>query len=131
MLKSSSRKGSPGGSTRNVPHTRLEDENEFEKVYEFRQELGRGSFGRVYEAQCQTTALKWAVKSVNKEKVTFIYYNSCPVYRLLQICQKILSKYSLNDFVIEKCSYVVTLSSNLTIHNNEITVNFYLLYIGW
>ncbi|CAB3976705.1 serine threonine- kinase 33-like [Paramuricea clavata] len=68
MLKSSARKGSPGGSTRNVPHTRLEDENEFEKVYEFRQELGRGSFGRVYEAQCQTTGLKWAVKSVNKEK---------------------------------------------------------------
>jgi serine/threonine protein kinase len=69
MLKSLARKGSPGGSTRNVPHTRLEDENEFEKVYEFRQELGRGSFGRVYEAQCQTTGLKWAVKSVNKEKV--------------------------------------------------------------
>ena len=68
MLKSSSRKGSPGGSTRNVPHTRLEDESEFEKVYEFRRELGRGSFGRVYEAQCQTTGLKWAVKSVNKEK---------------------------------------------------------------
>ena len=69
MYKNSPRRGSPGSSTRNVPHTRLEDENEFEKVYEFRQELGRGSFGRVYEAQCQTTGLKWAVKSVNKEKV--------------------------------------------------------------
>ncbi|XP_028407710.1 serine/threonine-protein kinase 33-like [Dendronephthya gigantea] len=68
MYKNSPRKGSPGSSTRNVPHTRLEDENEFEKVYEFRQELGRGSFGRVYEAQCQTTGIKWAVKSVNKEK---------------------------------------------------------------
>lgn len=69
MLKNSSRKGSPGSSTRSVAHTRLEDENEFEKLYEFRRELGQGSFGRVYEAQCQTTGLKWAVKSVNKEKV--------------------------------------------------------------
>lgn len=69
MLKSSIRKGSPGAASRNVPHTRLDNENDFEQVYEYTRELGRGSFGRVYEAQCQTNGSKWAVKSVNKEKV--------------------------------------------------------------
>lgn len=64
----SSRKGSPGGSSRNVPHTRIEDEKEIEEIYEFRRELGRGSFGRVYEALCQKTGIKWAIKAVNKEK---------------------------------------------------------------
>lgn len=70
MFKNStSRKGSPGGSSRNVPHTRLEDEKEIEQIYEFKKELGRGSFGRVYEALCRKTGTKWAIKAVNKEKV--------------------------------------------------------------
>ena len=73
MFKNSStRKGSPGGSARNVPHTRIEEENEIEEMYEFRRELGRGSFGRVYEAQCRKTGTKWAIKAVNKEKVLVI-----------------------------------------------------------
>lgn len=64
----SSRKGSPGGSSRNVPHTRIENEKEIEEIYEFRRELGRGSFGRVFEACCEKTETKWAIKAVNKEK---------------------------------------------------------------
>lgn len=69
MFKNStSRKGSPGGSSRNVPHTRLEDEKEIEQIYEFKKELGRGSFGRVFEALCRKTGTKWAIKAVNKEK---------------------------------------------------------------
>ena len=63
------RKGSPGGSSRNVRHTRVEDEKEIEETYEFRRELGRGSFGRVFEALCLETGTKWAIKAVNKEKV--------------------------------------------------------------
>ena len=105
MLKSSSRKGSPGGSTRNVPHTRLENEEEFEKVYEFRRELGRGSFGRVYEAQCQTTGLKWAVKSVNKEKVINLHSQKCHTlvasyqfYQLVVICQQV-AMFKLVNFI--------------------------------
>ena len=105
MLKSSSRKGSPGGSTRNVPHTRLENEEEFEKVYEFRRELGRGSFGRVYEAQCQTTGLKWAVKSVNKEKVINLHSQKCHTlvtsyqfYQLVVTCQQV-AMFKLVNFI--------------------------------
>lgn len=75
----SSRKGSPGGSSRNVPHTRIENEKEIEEIYEFRRELGRGSFGRVFEACCEKTETKWAIKAVNKEKVAecldFCYKN--------------------------------------------------------
>lgn len=86
MFKNSlSRKGSPGGSSRNVPHTRIENEKEIEQIYEFRRELGRGSFGRVYEARCEKTETKWAIKAVNKEKVT----------ECLGFCYRSLSNWTL------------------------------------
>ncbi|XP_030621003.1 serine/threonine-protein kinase 33 [Chanos chanos] len=51
-----------------VPHTRMEDEADIQKIYMFGRKLGQGSFGVVYEATHIETQKKWAIKKVNKEK---------------------------------------------------------------
>jgi len=56
--------------TRQVKHTRLENDAEFEQHYEFGAPLGKGSFGTVTEAVSVATRKKFAVKIVNKEKVS-------------------------------------------------------------
>lgn len=55
---------------RTIPHTRIDEEKQIEDIYEFGDVLGRGSFGVVKEAVNKATDTKWAVKAVNKEKVS-------------------------------------------------------------
>lgn len=54
---------------RQVKHTRLENETEFEIKYTIGVQLGKGSFGTVLETTRTTDSHKWAVKIINKEKV--------------------------------------------------------------
>uniref|UniRef100_A0A8C2PR86 Serine/threonine kinase 33 n=1 Tax=Cyprinus carpio TaxID=7962 RepID=A0A8C2PR86_CYPCA len=51
-----------------VPHTRIEDETDIQKIYSFGRKLGQGNFGVVCEATHIETQRKWAIKKVNKEK---------------------------------------------------------------
>lgn len=51
-----------------VPHTRIEDESNLQKIYSFGRKLGQGGFGVVCEATHIETQRKWAIKKVNKEK---------------------------------------------------------------
>lgn len=55
--------------TRQIKHTRIENDTEFEQHYIFGAALGKGSFGTVTEAIRVGDDSKWAVKIVNKEKV--------------------------------------------------------------
>lgn len=54
---------------RQVKHTRLENETEFEIKYTIGVQLGKGSFGTVLETTRTADSHKWAVKIINKEKV--------------------------------------------------------------
>lgn len=54
---------------RAVKHTRLDDENQFERYYNVGRTLGQGSFGIVKEAVQLASGLTWAVKIINKERV--------------------------------------------------------------
>ncbi|TUY89846.1 Serine/threonine-protein kinase 33 [Bagarius yarrelli] len=56
------------GTERKVPHTRMEDEAEIQKIYSIGKKLGQGSFGVVHEATHVETQKRWAIKKVNKEK---------------------------------------------------------------
>lgn len=60
-------------STRQVKHTRLDNDAEFEQHFQYGAQLGKGSFGTVTEAICVSTGKKFAVKVINKEKVCFLY----------------------------------------------------------
>uniref|UniRef100_A0A673FRI9 Serine/threonine-protein kinase 33 n=2 Tax=Sinocyclocheilus rhinocerous TaxID=307959 RepID=A0A673FRI9_9TELE len=51
-----------------VPHTRIEDESDIQKIYSFGRKLGQGNFGVVCEATHIEMQRKWAIKKVNKEK---------------------------------------------------------------
>ncbi|XP_053490868.1 serine/threonine-protein kinase 33, partial [Ictalurus furcatus] len=51
-----------------VPHTRLKDEADIQRIYSFGRKLGQGSSGVVCEATHVETQKKWAIKKVNKEK---------------------------------------------------------------
>ncbi|XP_044538037.1 serine/threonine-protein kinase 33 [Gracilinanus agilis] len=51
-----------------VPHTRMEDCTVLQQIYSFGRKLGQGSFGVVIEVTDKITAVKWAMKKVNKEK---------------------------------------------------------------
>uniref|UniRef100_A0A671SM10 Serine/threonine-protein kinase 33-like n=1 Tax=Sinocyclocheilus anshuiensis TaxID=1608454 RepID=A0A671SM10_9TELE len=51
-----------------VPHTRIEDESDIQKIYSFGRKLGQGNFGVVCEVTHIETQRKWAIKKVNKEK---------------------------------------------------------------
>lgn len=57
-------------SKRQVKHTRLDNDAEFEQHFQYGAQLGKGSFGTVTEAICVTTGNKFAVKVINKEKVS-------------------------------------------------------------
>lgn len=52
------------------PHTRVDDESEIEKKYSLGEVLGQGSFGVVREVTNRLTGQKFAMKIVNKEKVS-------------------------------------------------------------
>ena len=62
------RAGSAGKSSP-IPHTRLEDEKQFDTYYLVGEKLGEGAFGIVKEVTDLTTDIRWACKAINKEKV--------------------------------------------------------------
>ena len=57
---------------RNVRHTRVDDEHQIEERYISGEVLGQGSFGVVREAMQKETGRKFAIKIINKEKVTHL-----------------------------------------------------------
>ncbi|XP_064594551.1 serine/threonine-protein kinase 33-like isoform X2 [Liolophura sinensis] len=61
------RKGSAEKLT-TIAHTRIEDKSMIEESYSIGEKLGQGTFGKVYAATHKDTKVKWAIKSVNKEK---------------------------------------------------------------
>lgn len=75
MSQYARRDGSASGRT--IPHTRIEDERQIEDIYEFGDVLGKGSFGVVKEATNKETGRRWAIKAVNKEKVSLWIDNFC------------------------------------------------------
>ncbi len=52
------------------PHTRVDDEGAVEMKYTFGEVLGKGSFGVVHEVTNRLTGERFAVKIVNKDKVS-------------------------------------------------------------
>ena len=65
MLPVSPRKVSDIGK----PRKRIEDESAIEEVYKMGDVLGKGSFGIVKEVTHHTSGQKYAMKTVNKDKV--------------------------------------------------------------
>ncbi|XP_061420578.1 serine/threonine-protein kinase 33 isoform X1 [Lethenteron reissneri] len=61
-------RGPVSGAEGAVPHTRIADENAVQNYYRLGRQLGSGSFGTVYEATHVETGVKWAIKTVNKER---------------------------------------------------------------
>ncbi|XP_062928490.1 serine/threonine-protein kinase 33-like isoform X2 [Mobula hypostoma] len=61
-------RSSSNGEETAVPHTRIEDESDIKLLYEFEQDLGKGSFGIVIQATHIPTDSKRAIKILNKEK---------------------------------------------------------------
>lgn len=72
------------------PHTRVDDESEIEKKYSVGEVLGQGSFGVVREVTNKLTGQKFAMKIVNKEKVSHhvchCCYHTLPFMGKVQIC---------------------------------------------
>lgn len=62
------RKGS--GPDRAVPHSRIEEESFIWKQYEPGELIGQGTFGKVFKVKHISTGIYWAMKVVNKEKVS-------------------------------------------------------------
>ena len=54
---------------RSIPHTRIADSSRIADTYDVGNKLGEGSFGKVHEGTHRETKEKWAIKSINKEKV--------------------------------------------------------------
>ncbi len=69
-----SHKGRGFSHKRTISHTRVENEEEINEIFNFGRQLGQGSFGKVVEAINRATNSKFAVKSINKEKVCFYLY---------------------------------------------------------
>ena len=59
-----------GQSQEPRPHTRVDDESAIERKYAFGDVLGQGSFGVVREVTNRLTGLQYAMKIVNKDKVS-------------------------------------------------------------
>ncbi|KAH3726800.1 hypothetical protein DPMN_052670 [Dreissena polymorpha] len=59
-----------GSADKTIPHTRLEDETMIWEMYENVRKLGQGSFGKVYQVRHKSTNVMWAMKFVNKDKVS-------------------------------------------------------------
>lgn len=66
-MTSNNRKGS---ADKTIPHTRLEDEEMIWENYEKGKKLGQGSFGKVYQVRHKATDHVWAMKFINKDKVS-------------------------------------------------------------
>ncbi|XP_029983257.1 serine/threonine-protein kinase 33 isoform X2 [Sphaeramia orbicularis] len=49
---------------RNVPYTRLDNDNDLRGIYVFGKKLGKGTFGVVYEATHIETQTEWAIKEI-------------------------------------------------------------------
>lgn len=62
-------RGREGSTKKPVNHIRFEDDNDIDDVYRFGITLGQGSFGVVVEAENKATKTRYAVKTINKEKV--------------------------------------------------------------
>lgn len=62
-------RGRACGTKKPVNHIRFEDDKDIDDVYEFGVILGQGSFGKVLQAINKATKTKYAVKTINKEKV--------------------------------------------------------------
>ena len=59
-----------GHSLEPRPHTRVDEESAIEREYSFGEVLGQGSFGVVREVTNRLTGLQYAMKIVNKDKVS-------------------------------------------------------------
>ena len=69
-----------GISDRNVPHTRVEDENAVQETYRIGKQIGSGSFGIVCLATHIETQKQWAIKIIskdNKDKVSGDQWTTC------------------------------------------------------
>ena len=62
--------GRAGSTKRAVNHIRIEDDNDIDEIFDFGNILGQGSFGKVIEAVNKSTKERFAVKTINKEKVS-------------------------------------------------------------
>ncbi|RDD43738.1 Serine/threonine-protein kinase 33 [Trichoplax sp. H2] len=51
-----------------VPHTRIEEESDLDKIYHRVKTLGKGGFGVVYKAVHRQSGRHWAIKIIHKEK---------------------------------------------------------------
>lgn len=71
-----------GGS---VERTRVEDESDVDRIYQFGEVLGKGAFGVVKEVTSRETGEKYAVKIVPKNKVSSVC-NSRLEVRLRGLC---------------------------------------------
>ena len=63
-------RGKNGSNKKPVNHIRFENDNDIDDIYEFRDTLGQGSFGIVIEAINKANKKKYAIKTINKEKVS-------------------------------------------------------------
>ncbi|XP_076445790.1 myosin light chain kinase A-like [Babylonia areolata] len=57
-----------GSAEKSIPHTRIQDDAMIRDNYEVGEKIGQGNFGKVYEATHKATDVKWAIKSINKDK---------------------------------------------------------------
>ena len=64
---SGGKRAGSAGKASPIPHTRLEEEGQFERLYTVGSKLGEGSFGIVREVIHKTTGERWACKAVNKD----------------------------------------------------------------
>ena len=84
-----------GSADKSIPHTRLENEDMIWETYEVGEKLGQGAFGKVYQVRHKSTNDEWAMKFINKEKVTvsFILLWMCG---LAHKCKNVGTKMKLN-----------------------------------
>ncbi|KAK7106865.1 serine/threonine-protein kinase 33-like [Littorina saxatilis] len=70
MNKSSSTACNPRKSSAEkvIAHTRIGNDGMIKDNYDVGNKIGQGNFGKVYEATHRSTGVKWAIKSINKEK---------------------------------------------------------------
>jgi serine/threonine protein kinase len=66
---------SNGTLQRQIPHSRIDDEEIIYRKYELMELLGRGSFGTVYKIISKETNQKYAIKIINKERVIIKHSN--------------------------------------------------------
>ncbi len=70
MAAKSGRQGSGNAEKSSpIPHTRIDDEEQLQEIYEITSVLGEGSFGVVRQVRHRETRERLACKAVNKEKV--------------------------------------------------------------